>query len=73
MGEITQAIRDLGYPIAVSIWLMWFLSVVVTTRLQRLLEWALAVKHQLDHIEVLLQQQAGVYRPPRREEGESDV
>jgi hypothetical protein len=75
VSEITNAIKDLGYPVAVSIWLMWFLSVVVTSRLQRLLEWALAVKHQLDHIEVMLQQQqlgasAGLRR---REEGESDA
>ena len=74
MTEITNAIKDLGYPVAVSIWLMWFLSVVVTSRLQRLLEWALAVKHQLDHIEVMLQQQLGAHAGlRRREEGESDV
>jgi hypothetical protein len=72
--EITNAIKDLGYPVAVSIWLMWFLSVVVTSRLQRLLEWALAVKHQLDHIEVMLQQQLGAsVGLRRREEEESDV
>jgi hypothetical protein len=72
--EITDAIKDLGYPVAVSIWLMWFLSVVVTSRLQRLLEWALAVKHQLDHIEVMLQQQLGAPGGLRRREGdESDA
>jgi hypothetical protein len=72
--EITDAIKDLGYPVAVSIWLMWFLSVVVTSRLQRLLEWALAVKHQLDHIEVMLQQQLGApVGLRRRGEGESDA
>jgi hypothetical protein len=72
--EITNAIKDLGYPVAVSIWLMWFLSVVVTSRLQRLWEWALAVKHQLDHIEVMLQQQLGAPAGlRRREEGESDA
>ena len=74
MSEITDAIKDLGYPVAVSIWLMWFLSVVVTSRLQRLLEWALAVKHQLDHIEVMLQQQLGAPAGlRRREEGDRDV
>ena len=74
MTEITNAIKDLGYPVAVSIWLMWFLSVVVTSRLQRLLEWALAVKHQLDHIEVMLQQQLGAPSGlRRREEGDRDV
>ena len=74
MSEITDVIKDLGYPVAVSIWLMWFLSVVVTSRLQRLLEWALAVKHQLDHIEVMLQQQLGAPAGlRRREEGESDA
>jgi hypothetical protein len=53
---------------------MWFLSVVVTSRLQRLLEWALAVKHQLDHIEVMLQQQLGAPAGLRRRgEGESDA
>jgi hypothetical protein len=72
--EITDAIKDLGYPVAVSIWLMWFLSVVVTSRLQRLLEWALAVKHQLDHIEVMLQQQLGASAGlRRREEDDQDV
>jgi len=72
--EITNAIKDLGYPVAVSIWLMWFLSVVVTSRLQRLLEWALAVKHQLDHIEVMLQQQLGAPAGlRRREEGDRDA
>jgi len=72
--EITNAIKDLGYPVAVSIWLMWFLSVVVTSRLQRLLEWALAVKHQLDHIEVMLQQQLGAPAGlRRREEGNQDA
>ena len=74
MTEITNAIKDLGYPVAVSIWLMWFLSVVVTSRLQRLLEWALAVKHQLDHIEVMLQQQLGAPAGlRRREEGDRDA
>ena len=74
MTEITNAIKDLGYPVAVSIWLMWFLSVVVTSRLQRLLEWALAVKHQLDHIEVMLQQQLGAPAGlRRREEGNQDA
>jgi hypothetical protein len=74
VSEITNAIKDLGYPVAVSIWLMWFLSVVVTSRLQRLLEWALAVKHQLDHIEVMLQHQLGAPAGlRRREEGESDA
>ena len=74
MTEITNAIKDLGYPVAVSIWLMWFLSVVVTSRLQRLLEWALAVKHQLDHIEVMLQQQMGAPAGlRRREEGNQDA
>jgi hypothetical protein len=38
------------------------------------LEWALAVKHQLDHIEVMLQQQLGAPAGlRRREEGESDA
>lgn len=74
MSEITDVIKDLGYPVAVSIWLMWFLSVVVTSRLQRLLEWALAVKHQLDHIEVMLQQQLGAPAGlRRREEGDRDA
>jgi hypothetical protein len=74
VSEITNVIKDLGYPVAVSIWLMWFLSVVVTSRLQRLLEWALAVKHQLDHIEVMLQQQLGAPAGLRRRgEGESDA
>ncbi len=74
MSEITNAIKDLGYPVAVSIWLMWFLSVVVTSRLQRLLEWALAVKHQLDHIEVMLQQHLGASVGLRRyEEGDRDA
>jgi hypothetical protein len=74
VSEITNAIKDLGYPVAVSIWLMWFLSVVVTSRLQRLLEWALAVKHQLDHIEVMLQQQLGAPVGLRRlEEGDRDA
>ena len=74
MTEITNAIKDLGYPVAVSIWLMWFLSAVVTSRLQRLLEWALAVKHQLDHIEVMLQQQLGAPAGlRRREEGDRDA
>jgi hypothetical protein len=50
------------------------LSVVVTSRLQRLLEWALAVKHQLDHIEVMLQQQLGASAGlRRREEDDQDV
>jgi hypothetical protein len=71
--EITDAIKDLGYPVAVSIWLMWFLSVVVTSRLQRLLEWALAVKHQLDHIEVMLQQLGAPVGLRRLEEGEGDA
>jgi hypothetical protein len=72
--EITDAIKDLGYPVAVSIWLMWLVSVVVTSRLQRLLEWALAVKHQLDHIEVMLQQQLGApVGLRRREEGDRDA
>jgi hypothetical protein len=74
VSEITNVIKDLGYPVAVSIWLMWFLSVVVTSRLQRLLEWALAVKHQLDHIEVMLQQQLGAPVGLRRlEEGDRDA
>jgi len=74
VSEITDVIKDLGYPVAVSIWLMWFLSVVVTSRLQRLLEWALAVKHQLDHIEVMLQQQLGAPAGlRRREEGDRDA
>jgi hypothetical protein len=68
MTDITQAIKELGYPITVSIWLMWFVSAVVVTRLQRLLEWALAVKHQLDHIEIMLQQITGATRPTHKED-----
>jgi hypothetical protein len=68
MTDITQAIKELGYPITVSIWLMWFVSAVVVTRLQRLLEWALAVKHQLDHIELMLQQITGATHTPRKED-----
>jgi hypothetical protein len=68
MTDFTQAIKELGYPITVSIWLMWFVSAVVVTRLQRLLEWALAVKHQLDHIEIMLQQITGATRSTHKED-----
>jgi len=51
--EILQAIEKLGYPIAVSAWLMWFVS-AHGVRTQRLIEWAVAVKHQIDHIEQML-------------------
>lgn len=55
MNEITNLIERLGYPIAVSIWLMWFVS-AIAARLQRLIEWAIAAKHQLNNIELMLQQ-----------------
>ncbi|OYT74202.1 MAG: hypothetical protein CFK49_09605 [Armatimonadetes bacterium JP3_11] len=48
--EILQAIEKLGYPIAVSAWLMWFVS-AHGVRTQRLIEWAVAVKHQIDDIQ----------------------
>ncbi|MEJ5385774.1 MAG: hypothetical protein WHS44_12950 [Fimbriimonadales bacterium] len=48
--EILQAIEKLGYPIAVSAWLMWFVS-AHGVRTQRLIEWAAAVKHQIDDIQ----------------------
>jgi hypothetical protein len=34
---------------------MWFVS-AYATRIQRLIEWAIATKHQIDHIELMLQQ-----------------
>ena len=55
MNEIVNLVERLGYPIAVSVWLMWFVS-AFAARIQRLVEWAIAAKHQLDHIELLAQQ-----------------
>jgi hypothetical protein len=34
---------------------MWFVS-AYAARIQRLIEWAIATKHQIDHIELMLQQ-----------------
>ncbi len=48
--NIVEIIEKLGYPVAVSAWLMWFVS-AYAGRLQRLIEWAIAVKHQIDTIE----------------------
>lgn len=48
--EILHAIEKLGYPIAVSAWLMWFVS-AHGVRTQKLIEWAIAVKHQIDDIQ----------------------
>lgn len=72
MTELTEAIQRLGYPVAVSVWLMWFVSAIVVSRLQRLLEWAVSVKHQLDHIDLMLQSLTGATQTPRKE-GEHDA
>jgi len=53
--EMIDLINKLGYPIAVSIWFMWFVS-AYASRIQRLIEWAIATKHQIDNIELMLQQ-----------------
>ncbi len=48
--EIIEAIKQLGFPTAVATWLMWFVS-AYAGRIQRLIEWAIAAKHQIDNIE----------------------
>ena len=71
MDEFVSIIEKLGYPIAVSAWLMWFVS-AFAARIQRLVEWAIGAKHQLDHIELLTQQIAANLTRTQQERDDDD-